>query len=454
MSNTPINPNFNPNSNPGRLATDRYDFESHIQGTKFRHNATQIDLFPNVSIDGYNKSTVQEAISAIADALSPPVIPDATTSQKGILQLIGDLGGTATNVIVTQIQGKPISTLSPTLNDVLTWNGSSWSASPAVNSFSANGDLAGTSTLQTVVNLTGAAGILTASCDTIKFIASVTNPTVTQNITSSAPGATLSLIAQTSSLASAKGGDVIISGGSPGSGGLKGGVKIQLDSSANNLLQAVEVASGRRVLSLVNSADLTTADMPANTGDMVIYVRNAVTAPNAAGIPVNGTIMYSDAGKMRIKQTDGADFIIGDIPNPSTWGVLTTSPPNGQTITYRLGAITTTASPGNIFSFTLLDKVTTKIDVIFIGKQDNASESSQFNLSMGYVRQDSAATPVKDIGTLTSADPRFSSPVAAAWTVPTISRVGNVVTIYTGANITTTIYWTAIIQLTLCQSFT
>ena len=48
-----------PNSNPpsphysktaGRLVTDRYDFQDHIEGNNFKHDADQIDLLPPVTI--------------------------------------------------------------------------------------------------------------------------------------------------------------------------------------------------------------------------------------------------------------------------------------------------------------------------------------------------------------------------------------------------------------------
>ncbi len=50
MSNTPLLPNYK--KDIGRLATDRYDFQNHIEGIAFRHKAKQIDLEPVLLLSG------------------------------------------------------------------------------------------------------------------------------------------------------------------------------------------------------------------------------------------------------------------------------------------------------------------------------------------------------------------------------------------------------------------
>jgi hypothetical protein len=117
----PIIPNYR--RDIGRLATDRYDFEEHIGGVRFRHNADAIDVVPNLVVGSTTSVNVLEALEALANAAQPPVISDATTGSKGILQLAGDISGTAINIVVTRIQSKPISTLTPGDGDVLTWDG-------------------------------------------------------------------------------------------------------------------------------------------------------------------------------------------------------------------------------------------------------------------------------------------------------------------------------------------
>ncbi len=55
----------------------------------------------------------------------------AASSTPGAIQLSGDLGGSATSVAVTGIQGNPIATTTPTSSQVLAWNGSEWMPSNA-----------------------------------------------------------------------------------------------------------------------------------------------------------------------------------------------------------------------------------------------------------------------------------------------------------------------------------
>jgi len=117
----------------GRLATDRYDFQSHVDGTDFRQNANTIDLSPPVTVGISNKNTVQEAVEALAAIAYPPTLSDATTTSKGVIKLDGDLGGgivgTADLPRVTGLYGKTISSsVGAALNTgtILFWDGSVW----------------------------------------------------------------------------------------------------------------------------------------------------------------------------------------------------------------------------------------------------------------------------------------------------------------------------------------
>ena len=58
-------PNFTPGL--GGLSTNRYDFESHIEGFAFRHNAIQIDVNPAVVIAGIPYITVADALYALGN---------------------------------------------------------------------------------------------------------------------------------------------------------------------------------------------------------------------------------------------------------------------------------------------------------------------------------------------------------------------------------------------------
>lgn len=152
----PLVPNYKPGV--GRLVTDRFDFQKHIDGQDFRHDADQINLNPAVVL-GTPQTNVQDAIEqikVILDGSIAPLIPDATTISKGIVQLAGDIGGTATSVSVIALRGFPVSNTAPTSSgQVLTWNGSAWIPQSVSAAFTFSGDVTGSATATTVVKLNG-----------------------------------------------------------------------------------------------------------------------------------------------------------------------------------------------------------------------------------------------------------------------------------------------------------
>ena len=120
MVNTP---NYRPGA--GLLVTDRHDFQKHVDGYNAKHNADKIVLSPSITI-GTPQTNVQDAIAALSGLISAPVVPDATTSVKGIVRLGGDLNGlssTANSPAVSGLQGRAVDTVSPSDKQVLTWDG-------------------------------------------------------------------------------------------------------------------------------------------------------------------------------------------------------------------------------------------------------------------------------------------------------------------------------------------
>ncbi len=181
--------------------------------------------------------------------------------------------------------------------------------------------------------------------------------------------------------------------------------------------------------------------MPSNTGDMVMYVRDAVSVPST-GSPSNGTILYSSAGQLWVKQQDGNNFSVGSVPNPSIWGTT------GQQTYSSRNYVTSTTAAALAFSFNLQDQTSTRADVIFVGKRQGSTDSAQFNLSVGYSRH--GGTPVI-IGSVTNADPRTSGG-ASGWTIPDITTSGNTLQVFTGFSGGTTIQWFVVTQLTMSSS--
>ncbi len=69
------------------------------------------------------------------------------------------------------------------------------------------------------------------------------------------------------------------------------------------MIEITTLATNRDIVSLCAGAILTTTQMSANTGDMVIYIGNAITAPTAN--PVSGGILYIEGGALKYRGTSG-----------------------------------------------------------------------------------------------------------------------------------------------------
>jgi hypothetical protein len=432
-------PNFDP-ATGGKLAVSRYDFQSHIDGYSNGHYATAISLNPPITINSINTTNVQDAMELFATLVNPPDIIDASTTNKGIIQISGDIRGTATNILVSGIQGKPITNTAPTNNQTLVFDGytNSWTPSSINSSFVAGGDLEGTTNLQNVISLTGRLDKVSIIANNLLWANNSTAPKIGQD---SGPGTgkNLRIVAQSSTTNGARGGHLDLFGGEPGTGGLQGGINLGLSNGASKFIQIKEVGAGRRVLALLHDSDVTSADMPNDSGDRVIYIRDTSTPP-VTGTPTNGTEVYSFGGKLFVKQSDGNNFAVGSIPNPSVWGTS-----NEQVYSSRNTITTTTAIAQDVFTFIIPNFTSVKVDVIAVGKKPASIESAQYNLSIGYSKHNSTPTT---LGTLTSADPRGSSGTLT-WTAPTISLSGSQIKVKSGFSNTETVTWIIVTQLTI-----
>ena len=169
----------------------------------------------------------------------------------------------------------------------------------------------------TYLNLNSATASLLAP--NVQFDPNAASPSINQG-TKGSDAATNALTVQAqSAFASAStnvsGGALQLQGGArQGTTGKRGAVRLQLNASTSeNMVEACDVqASGTaasRVLSLVRPSAITTTEMPTNTGDLVIYIGNAATAPTAN--PVSGGILYVEAGALKYRGTSGTVTTIG-----------------------------------------------------------------------------------------------------------------------------------------------
>ena len=361
---------------------------------------------------------------------------------------------------VLGIRGYPINNTPPSINNVLTWNGSAWGPASAQGVFVPSGDLTGNSTSQQVVNLSGNGGEVTVSATAIAFNGNVSSPIITQIPAISANGANLVLEAQGVGSGTGNGGNVYLYGGHQSTGStLAGGVSLSIggnpftEEAGTFIIQALEVLTGKQVIAFFpnDSGGLTTADMPANTGNQVVYIGDATTAPTTSS--PTGSILWSQNGTLNIMQENGIAFTIGSIPNPSIWNSSTPPggiiAPNNGTITYNVSLQSVSTTPGSI-GVTMPVSSACRMDISFVGKQTGGSANvSEYNYSMGWVRNGSGAATI--VGALTNSDERDN--VSGAWTAPaTPMASGGIVTIQTGYNSGVNINWTLIIQLVMATA--
>jgi hypothetical protein len=82
---------------------------------------------PSAPTAGVGTNTTQIATTAfVQGAIASATVNDATSTSKGILQLAGDLGGSASSPAVNKIQGISVSGITPTTGQLLAYNGSIW----------------------------------------------------------------------------------------------------------------------------------------------------------------------------------------------------------------------------------------------------------------------------------------------------------------------------------------
>jgi hypothetical protein len=436
----PTNPNITTGALTGRVVADRYDFQKHITGESLRHDGYSLSLVPAVTISSVEYDDVHSAISQLANLITPPPPPDATSSVKGLVRLAGDLGGASTSALnprVSGLQGIPINTLTPTTNQVLTYNGSSWGPADTTNIFVAGGDLDGSNSNQTVQSITGNGGLIRILPSNFRWEAEVISPLLFQNSTSSGSGQDFTISAQDTSAASQNGGSLKLLAGDGGAGGLSGSVFVNLGT--NRMVQAAEVAASRRVLGLVGSGDLNTTKLPANTGDRVIYIEATSTPPTTGG-----ALLYARSSGLWTKNQDGYDFQLGTNPNPYVWG----NNAEGLVLEYRNKLTTTSGTASIAFAKSLLDtgffSCTIKVEATILGRQSTAENASVHNLSRSYIVNSSSVAT--SIGSEISTSP-VTTGGASGWTAPSITTSGSSLRVLTGANSATNIVWFVYVRL-------
>lgn len=461
----PTSPNYK--KNLGRLVTDRYDFESHINGSDLKHKAKDIILDPTLVIGQIPNTTtannIQEALNNIVTIVNTP-LPEATLFQKGIIRLSGDISdpnSTSYNIIVSGIRGRSISNTSPADGQILTWDGGSFSWTPKDPIlFSAGGDLRGTNNLQYVHQLTGNSDQPQENSEVnilakiLKFDAINFDRYITQadkpNGTSSANIIIRAQSALTgSTYPDVSGGYVNIQGGSAKGTSQPGGVLITVDGRDNPsvLLEAVKLSVSKRFLTLLGHSKLSSSDVSNINGDMFIYIKETPTIP--IGSPITGAILYSKNGRLYLTEGDNSDnisgklsnFPIGSIPEEMMWG-------NSSFGTFSKKYFSQSVAIASLVeSFSFPADTSVKIDAVCVGRSTSNNETYQVNMAVGY-SVDSNGLPIL-IGNTTYSDERTNGSISA----PYFSINNSNVEIYSGYDNQNAneMNWIIVLQITYMQ---
>jgi hypothetical protein len=100
------------------------------QTPSFRTITTPAGTSPVASVAGDTLTllaTAPATLTGSSGAKSVTVaVSDATTGAKGVVELAGDLAGTAASPSVVALRGTPVSSTSPTIGQVLKYDGSQW----------------------------------------------------------------------------------------------------------------------------------------------------------------------------------------------------------------------------------------------------------------------------------------------------------------------------------------
>lgn len=103
------------------------------------------------------------------------------------------------------------------------------------------------------------------------------------------------------------GGGMSFLGGAPTGTGLRGGVSLGV--STEELIECADLETGRAVVALCLGSLVSLTEMPANTGDRVIFIANASAVPTASA--VGGGILYVQAGALKYRGSGGTITTLG-----------------------------------------------------------------------------------------------------------------------------------------------
>lgn len=153
----------------------------------------------------------------------------------------------------------------------------------------------------------------------LRFVGNNSHGIVPETATASTAGSTFFLVAQSGgpSVSPFNGGDLALYSGEANgaTGSLHGRVRVSLgETGSQRIFEAAHLESSpdRRIASFFKVTGVSSLDMPANSGDLVMYVADAASVPSAN--PVGGSILYSEGGKLKTRSSGGT---VQDLTSPT-----------------------------------------------------------------------------------------------------------------------------------------
>jgi hypothetical protein len=271
--------------------------------------------------------------------------PAATTS----VTLAGDVTGASGSNTVVALRGKSLDSSLASLGAtqdgyVLTWvNGSTdWQAKPATGggggSFTAGGDLTGSSTSQQVVSITGASGVVNVAStgNIITWAAATTAPGISQALGSGMSANTMTIQAQGTSNGLGVGGSLILSSGTgllaagPLTLATGGSAQITVNASAINITPPLSGVSGTALHYTTTAAISTASNITLSSTQMatpVISLNGTAAATCTITLPNTvGAIWYFDVTNVTL----GASSLIFTTGSGTSATIVAASLPTGQ----------------------------------------------------------------------------------------------------------------------------
>lgn len=221
---------------------------------------------------------------------------------------------------------------------------------------------------------------------TVAIAETIASPLINQEDKTTGNGETFTIAAQTSLGGNGNGGTLALAGGSPHGTGRKGGVQLSLDeTSAEPMVEVAEVATGRRAVVLGLGAAVTATELPAGTGDRVVYIANYATAPTAN--PVSGQLLYAGGHALAARSPNG---VTTDISPIGVSGGLTTKHYHHQ----HGRAQSTTNTFVTVATITIPASSVAMLTAYLVGKRTDVEGNCTMVFTYAAIKRTGSAAPV------------------------------------------------------------